>query len=131
MNLKTQAERLRNQDAKIGLLTNDVQTQMTGGTTSSSTMVGHCKAIFTNDGLPLYMPFDYSSNETTNFSSMSYVCNKDIQEIEEVKEVKKDPTPHELPIVNHNVAPYEPPIPFTRHLEQHVEEELVSKTTQS
>ncbi|GKF02226.1 hypothetical protein Tco_0029149, partial [Tanacetum coccineum] len=47
-------------------------------------------------------------------------------EIEEIKEIKKDPTPYELPIVNHYVAPYMPPIPFSGCLKQHSKESLVS-----
>ncbi|GKC96627.1 zinc knuckle CX2CX4HX4C containing protein, partial [Tanacetum coccineum] len=54
-----------------------------------------------------------------------------MQEIEEVKKVKKELVPHDLPIVNHYVAPYVPSIPFLRHLKQHVEEALVSQTLES
>ncbi|GKE11806.1 hypothetical protein Tco_1415357, partial [Tanacetum coccineum] len=55
----------------------------------------------------------------------------DIQEIKEAKEVKKDPTPHELPIVNYYVAPYELPVPYFGCLAQHVKEAFVSKIIES
>ncbi|GJZ55665.1 hypothetical protein Tco_0610858 [Tanacetum coccineum] len=62
---------------------------------------------------------------------MSYVSNQDIQEIKEAKEVKKDPTPHELPIVNYYTAPYELHVPYSGRLAQHVKEAFVSKIMES
>ncbi|GKD48861.1 hypothetical protein Tco_1277837 [Tanacetum coccineum] len=69
---------IKNLDTKIGLQTNDIQAKILGGAPSSLTFVNHCKSIFTNDGLPLYMPFDYFFNETGDLSSISYVSEQEI-----------------------------------------------------
>ncbi|GJR75242.1 hypothetical protein Tco_0087607 [Tanacetum coccineum] len=63
---------------------------------------------------------------------------EEAEEIEEIKEVAahhepahQKVTPSNMPIVSYNVAPYEPSIPFPRHLEQHAEEALVHKAMES
>ncbi|GJV28883.1 hypothetical protein Tco_1385331 [Tanacetum coccineum] len=68
---KSHDDAIKNLDTKIGLQTNDIQVKILGGAPSSLTFVNHCKAIFTNDGLPLYMPFDYFFNETGDLYRMS------------------------------------------------------------
>ncbi|GJS78333.1 zinc knuckle CX2CX4HX4C containing protein [Tanacetum coccineum] len=67
MNLKHHDETIRTLDDKLGNLTNEVQTQVAGAN------IGHCKAISTNKGLPLYTPFDYSSDELNYFSAKAYI----------------------------------------------------------
>ncbi|GJS27358.1 hypothetical protein Tco_0487978 [Tanacetum coccineum] len=86
---------------------------------------------FTNKWLPLYTPFDYSSDELNYFSTMSYVSNEETQEVEDVKEAEESITFYDTPIINHYMAPYEPPIPFPRRLAHHAEEVVVSKTMES
>ncbi|GJR14609.1 hypothetical protein Tco_0797261 [Tanacetum coccineum] len=49
--------------------------------------INHCKAIFTNDGLPLYTPFEYYLKEIDYFSSKSYDSNEETQEAEEEEEL--------------------------------------------
>ncbi|GJX53075.1 hypothetical protein Tco_0281444 [Tanacetum coccineum] len=40
-------------------------------------------------------------------------------------------TSHDLPIITHNVAPYEPPVPSLGHLAHHAEEALMNRTMES
>ncbi|GKE00605.1 hypothetical protein Tco_1388588, partial [Tanacetum coccineum] len=87
-----------------------------------------CKAIFTNDGTPLYTLFYYSLEEIEYFSANSGFSDED-----ESKNVTsfydddlKQPSPRQT--TTHYIEPYVPPIPFPRRLEQHTEEELIHKT---
>ncbi|GJW15992.1 serine--tRNA ligase-like protein [Tanacetum coccineum] len=106
--------------------------------------VSHCKAIFTNEGLPHFTPFEYPFEELDYFYSKSYDSDKDTQEedkeeetpeevagetqeVEEANETMVVATSHDLPIITHYVAPYEPPIPFPGRLAHHAEEAPVSK----
>ncbi|GKA07247.1 hypothetical protein Tco_0686471 [Tanacetum coccineum] len=56
----------------------------------------------------------------------AYMTNEDnaVDQVkaEEVKEVKKEPVPHNLPIVNPYVEPYVPPIPFMGSLKKYKDE---------
>ncbi|GJS99199.1 putative reverse transcriptase domain-containing protein [Tanacetum coccineum] len=58
-------------EMELGTLTKEVQTRVT------REEIGHCKAIFTNKGLHLYTPFDYSLEELDYFSSKSYVSDEE------------------------------------------------------
>ncbi|GJW42445.1 phospholipase-like protein [Tanacetum coccineum] len=121
---------------EVKALTREVEGRTTG------TKIGECKAIFTKDGLPLYTPFYYSTEEIEYFYVNSSFSDEETQEeIEEVEEIEEavahhGPTPRkvipsELSIVSYYVAPYEPSIPFARLLQQHAEEALVHKTMES
>nr|GEU65085.1 hypothetical protein [Tanacetum cinerariifolium] len=118
LNLKNQDDAIKSLDAKVGQLAKYFQAKITGSAPITSTYVNHCKAIFTNDGLPLYTPFGFSIDNSNDSSSVSFVSNKEMQKIKEVIEVKEDPVPRHLPIVNHYVEPYVPPIPFREHLKR-------------
>ncbi|GKF63814.1 hypothetical protein Tco_0187262 [Tanacetum coccineum] len=73
-NLKHHDDTIRTLDDKIGTLTKEVQTRVTGAE------VSHCKVIFMNDGLPLYTPFEYSPEEFEYFSSKSYDSDEETQD---------------------------------------------------
>ncbi|GKA72727.1 cysteine-rich receptor-like protein kinase [Tanacetum coccineum] len=82
---------------------------------ATRTKIGECKAIFTKDGLPLYIPFYYSYKEIEYFPPIQAF---------QMKKLKKK-------LKSYYVAPYEPSIPFPRRLKQHAEEALVHKTMES
>ncbi|GJV01575.1 hypothetical protein Tco_1335144 [Tanacetum coccineum] len=90
-----------------------------------------CKAIFTNDGAPLYTPFYYSPEEIEYFSANSGFSDDD--ELNNVTSIPdedlKQTTPKQT--TTHYVEPYIPPIPFPKRLEQHAEEALIHKTMES
>ncbi|GJX54968.1 hypothetical protein Tco_0284865 [Tanacetum coccineum] len=90
-----------------------------------------CKAIFTNDGAPLYTPFYYSPEEIEYF-----LANSGFSDDDEFKNVTSIPdkdlkqtSPKQT--TTHYIEPYVPPIPFPRRLEQHAEEALIHKTMES
>ncbi|GJZ87082.1 hypothetical protein Tco_0658692 [Tanacetum coccineum] len=90
-----------------------------------------CKAIFTNDGAPLYTPFYYSPEEIEFFSANSGFSYDD-----EFKNVTSTPNKDLKQTslkqtTTHYIEPYVPPIPFPRRLEQHAEEALIHKTMES
>ncbi|GJR39332.1 hypothetical protein Tco_1215016 [Tanacetum coccineum] len=90
-----------------------------------------CKAIFTNDGTPLYTPFYYSHEEIEYFSANSGFSDED--ESKNVTLISdedlKQPSPRQTK--THYIELYVPPIPFPRRLEQHAEEALIHKTIES
>ncbi|GJR74871.1 reverse transcriptase domain-containing protein [Tanacetum coccineum] len=100
-------------ETKVRTLTNEVEGRTNGGKFEK------CKAIFTEDGSPLYTPFYYSPKENEYFSASSGFS--------EIKQVPKG----EKQSISYYVEPYEPPIPFPRRLEHHAEEALVHKTMES
>ncbi|GJW91310.1 hypothetical protein Tco_0168863 [Tanacetum coccineum] len=123
-------------ETKVRTLTNEVEGQINGG------KFEECKAIFTEDGLPLYTPFYYSPEEIECFSANSGFSNNERQETNksgmeealatlditpEIKQVSQE----EKKSVSYYVEPYEPPIPFPRRLEHHAEEALVHETMES
>ncbi|GKF33687.1 hypothetical protein Tco_0106887 [Tanacetum coccineum] len=61
-------------ETKVRTLTNEVEGQINGGKWEE------CKAIFTEDGLPLYTPFYYSPEEIECFSANSGFSNNERQE---------------------------------------------------
>ncbi|GKD72867.1 hypothetical protein Tco_1331149 [Tanacetum coccineum] len=79
--------------------------------------------------------------ELKNVEEVKYGDFSDEEETEEVEEIEEvaaqhEPThqkvtPSNLTVVSYYVAPYEPPIPFPRCLEQHAEEALVHKPMES
>ncbi|GJY39754.1 hypothetical protein Tco_0426118 [Tanacetum coccineum] len=89
------------------------------------------KAIFTNDGAPLYTPFYYSPEEIEYFLANSGFSDDDelnnVTSIpdEDLKQISTKQT------TTHYVEPYISPIPFPRRLEQHAEEALIHKTMES
>ncbi|GKA15876.1 hypothetical protein Tco_0695623, partial [Tanacetum coccineum] len=76
-NLKHHDDTIQTLDDKIRTLTKEMQTQVTRAE------VTHCKAIFTKEGLPLFIPFEYSSKELKYFSSKSLDSDKEAQHAEE------------------------------------------------
>ncbi|GJR49665.1 hypothetical protein Tco_1400186 [Tanacetum coccineum] len=142
-NLKHHDDTIRTLDDKIGTLTKEVQTRVTGAE------VSHCKVIFTNKGLPLYTPFDYSPEELDYLSSKSYDLDeetweeeeekdkqkvevvKETHEVKEANETKMVTTSHDIPIITHYVTPYESPILFPGRLAHHAKEALMSRTMES
>ncbi|GJW44728.1 hypothetical protein Tco_0073527 [Tanacetum coccineum] len=90
-----------------------------------------CKAIFTNDGAPLYTPFYYSPEKIEYFLANSGFSDddefKNVTSIpdEDLKQTSLKQT------TTHYIEPYAPPIPFPRRLEQHTEEALIHKTMES
>ncbi|GKD62800.1 hypothetical protein Tco_1300309, partial [Tanacetum coccineum] len=56
---------------------------------------------------------------------------RETQEVEEANETMVVTTSHNLPIITHYVAPYEPPIPFPSRLAHHAKEALVSRKIES
>ncbi|GJR88923.1 hypothetical protein Tco_0212934 [Tanacetum coccineum] len=90
-----------------------------------------CKAIFTNDGAPLYTPFYYSLEEIEYFSA-----NFGFSDDDELKNITSIPDEYLKQIspkqtTTHYIEPYVPPIPFPRRLEQHAEEALIHKTMET
>ncbi|GKC59072.1 hypothetical protein Tco_1086670, partial [Tanacetum coccineum] len=91
--------------------------------------------IYMEDGTPLYTHFRYSPEEIEYFFANSGISNNEKQENEMV-EISKGvtrvgitPNIKQVPQVgkqnvSYFVEPYEPPIPFPIHLEQHAEEAL-------
>ncbi|GJU15766.1 hypothetical protein Tco_1143732 [Tanacetum coccineum] len=127
-----------NHDKVIQSLENKVKTLTTKvkGRTNKEKFE-ECKAIYMEDGTPLYKPFHYSPKEIEYFSTNSGFSDNEKQENETVeigKEVTRvDITPNikQAPQVKKQnviyfVEPYEPPIPFPRCLEQHAKEALGS-----
>ncbi|GJR54378.1 hypothetical protein Tco_1404899 [Tanacetum coccineum] len=92
-----------------------------------------CKAIFTNDGTPLYTPFYYSPKEIEYFLANSGFSDddesKNITAISDEEFNLKQTSPRQT--TTHYIEPYVPPIPFPRRLEQHAEEALIHKTMES
>ncbi|GJW63604.1 zinc knuckle CX2CX4HX4C containing protein [Tanacetum coccineum] len=90
-----------------------------------------CKAIFTNDGVPLYTPFYYSPEEIEYFLANFRFSDDD--ELNNVTSIPEEDLKQTSPkqITTHYVEPYIPPIPFLRRLEQHAEEALIHKTMES
>ncbi|GJY51814.1 hypothetical protein Tco_0442661 [Tanacetum coccineum] len=92
-----------------------------------------CKAIFTNDGTPLYTPFYYSPEEIEYFSANSGFSDddesKNITAISDEELNLKQTSPRQT--TTHYIEPYIPPIPFPRRLEQHAEKALMHKTMES
>ncbi|GKB58794.1 hypothetical protein Tco_0914980 [Tanacetum coccineum] len=86
----------------------------------------NCKAIFTNDGTPLYTPFYYSPEEIKYFSANSGFSEDDTPVPDENL---KQSSPKQT--TTHYIEPYVPPIPFPKRLEQHAEEALIHKTMES
>ncbi|GJZ57599.1 zinc knuckle CX2CX4HX4C containing protein [Tanacetum coccineum] len=123
-------------ETKVKSLTNEVEGRTNCG------KFKECKAIFNEDGLPLYTPFYYSPEEIEYFYANSGLSDNERQETDdsgnnealvtlditpEIKQVPKD----EKQSVCYHVVPYEPPIPFPRRLEHHAKEALVHKTMES
>ncbi|GJS98305.1 MAK10-like protein [Tanacetum coccineum] len=90
-----------------------------------------CKAIFTNDGVPLYTPFYYSPEEIEYFLANFRFSDDD--ELNNVTSIPEEDLKQTSPkqITTHYVEPYIPPIPFPKRLEQHAEEALIHKTMES
>ncbi|GJS12712.1 MAK10-like protein [Tanacetum coccineum] len=80
-----------------------------------------CKAIFTNDGAPLYTPFYYSLEEIEYF--LANFGFSDDDELNNVTSIPEEDLKQTSPkqITTHYVEPYIPPIPFPKRLEQHAE----------
>ncbi|GJT57993.1 hypothetical protein Tco_0993047 [Tanacetum coccineum] len=102
-----------------------------------------CKAICSEDGLPLYTPFYYSPEEIEYFSANSGFSDNEKQETDDsgmaealaalkatLKKKREEPK-KEKHNINYYVDHYEPSIPFPRRLEQHEEESLVHQTIES
>ncbi|GKD55365.1 hypothetical protein Tco_1288752 [Tanacetum coccineum] len=89
------------------------------------------KAIFTNDGAPLYTLFYYSPKEIEYFSANSGFSDddefKNVTSIPD-KDLKQTSTKQTTP---HYIEPYVPLIPFPKRLEQNNEEALIHKTMES
>ncbi|GJV85169.1 hypothetical protein Tco_1525067 [Tanacetum coccineum] len=90
-----------------------------------------CKAIFTDDGAPLYTPFYYSPEEIKYF-----LANFGFSDDDEFKNVTSIPdkdlkqtSPKQK--TTYYIEPYVPLIPFPRRLEQHAKEALIYKTMES
>ncbi|GKE60650.1 hypothetical protein Tco_1511017, partial [Tanacetum coccineum] len=119
-------------ETKVKTLTNKVE-----GRTNKANFK-ECKAIYMEDGTPLYTPFHYSPKETEYFSASSGFSDNETQE-DEIMEGSKGVTKLDVttnlkqtpPVKEHNVSyfvnPYEPPIPFPRRLKQHAEEALINE----
>ncbi|GKB66662.1 reverse transcriptase domain-containing protein [Tanacetum coccineum] len=90
-----------------------------------------CKAIFTNDGAPIYTRFYYSPEEIEYFSANSGFSDddefKNVTSIpdEDLKQTSQKQT------TTHYIESYIPPIAFPRRLELHAEEALIYKTMES
>ncbi|GKF61720.1 hypothetical protein Tco_0181774 [Tanacetum coccineum] len=120
----------------VKTLTNEVEGRTNGG------KFKECKAIYTEDGLPLYTSFYYSPEDIEYFSANSGFSDNEKQEtdkseIEEALaaleakiEIKKVPQ-EDKKCVSYYFEPYEPPIPFPRLLEHHAKEAIVHKTIES
>ncbi|GJU92352.1 reverse transcriptase domain-containing protein [Tanacetum coccineum] len=124
-------------ETKVKTLANEVEGRTNNG------KFEECKAICTEDGLPLYTPFYYSPEEIEYFSANSGFLDNEKQEtddsgmaealaaLEATLKKKKEEPKKEKQNINYYVDPYEPPIPFPRRLEQHAEESLVHQTMES
>ncbi|GJY54299.1 hypothetical protein Tco_0445963 [Tanacetum coccineum] len=90
-----------------------------------------CKAIFTNDGAPLYTLFYYSPEEIEYFSAYSGFLNDD--EFKNATSISDEDLKQTSPkqTTTHYIEPYVPPIPFPRRLEQHTKEALIHKIMES
>ncbi|GKA78930.1 hypothetical protein Tco_0785467 [Tanacetum coccineum] len=90
-----------------------------------------CKAIFTNDGAPLYTPFYYSLEEIEYFlANFGFSDDDELNNVTSIPEEDlKQTSPKQT--TTHYVEPYIPPIPFPKRLEQHAEEALIHKTMES
>ncbi|GKE78966.1 hypothetical protein Tco_1545086 [Tanacetum coccineum] len=77
-----------------------------------------CKVIYSANGIPLYIPFEYSPEEIAYFAT-----HPKFSKLEEPKILKSEK--------KETLEPYEPPIPYPRRLEQHAEEALVNQTMES
>ncbi|GJY33712.1 hypothetical protein Tco_0418181 [Tanacetum coccineum] len=91
-----------------------------------------CKVIYSADGIPLYIPFEYSPEEIEYFATHpkfskleepKILKSEKKETLEAITETKQN--------VSHYIEPYEPPIPYPRRLEQHAEEALVNQTMES
>ncbi|GKA20284.1 hypothetical protein Tco_0700273 [Tanacetum coccineum] len=123
-------------ETKVKTLTNEVE-----GRTNAQQFEEY-KEIFTEDGSPLYTPFCYSPEEIEYFSANSGFLDDEKQETKRaevnIAVATLDTTPDIQPLpqeekqnTSYYVEPYEPPIPFPRHLKQHAEEPLVHETMES
>nr|GEZ71813.1 hypothetical protein [Tanacetum cinerariifolium] len=74
INQKGHDEIIQRLDSKVNAFTKEVERRATG------TKIGEYKAIFTNDGIPLYTPFYYSPEEIKHFSANSSFSNEKTQE---------------------------------------------------
>ncbi|GJZ12732.1 hypothetical protein Tco_0547962 [Tanacetum coccineum] len=90
-----------------------------------------CKAIFTNDGAPLYTLFYYSPEEIEYFSANFGFSDDD--ELNNVTSIPDEDLKQTSPkqTTTHYVEPYIPLILFPMRLEQHAEEALIHKTMES
>ncbi|GJT77706.1 hypothetical protein Tco_1044431 [Tanacetum coccineum] len=124
-------------ETKVKTLANEVEGRTNNG------KFKECKTIYTEDGLPLYTPFYYSSEEIEYFSANSGFSDNERQETDDsgmaealdaleatIKKKKEEPK-REKQIVNYYVFPYKPSIPFPRRLEQYAKESLVHQTMES
>ncbi|GKA59282.1 hypothetical protein Tco_0758595 [Tanacetum coccineum] len=128
-------EIIRNLETKVKTLAREVEGRAT------EAKFEECKAIFIEDGSPLYTPFYYSLKEIKYFSANSGFSDDENQEIKEAVEIEEIIThpettppmvsPCQPKKVSYYVAPYEPPIPLPGRLTQHAEEALVHKTMES
>ncbi|GJR20265.1 hypothetical protein Tco_0968792 [Tanacetum coccineum] len=86
------------------------------------------KAIFTNDGEPLYTLFYYSPKEIEYFSANSGFSDDD--ESKNVTSISDEDLKQTSPkqTTTHYIEPYVPPITLPKRLEQHAEEALIHKT---
>ncbi|GJT07726.1 putative gag-pol polyprotein [Tanacetum coccineum] len=131
-NRKNHEKIIQGLETKVKTLKNEVEGRTNGG------KFKECKAIFTEDGSPLYTPFHYSLGEIEYFSANSGFSDNEGQETNKSKndemlvtlDIKQVPQ-EEKQSVSYYVEPYEPPIPFPRRLEHHTEEALVHKPMES
>nr|GEV06906.1 hypothetical protein [Tanacetum cinerariifolium] len=119
INREAQEKIIQGLEIKVKTLTNEVEGRTNGG------KFKECKAIFIEDGLPLYTPFYYSPEEIEYFYANSGFSDKEKQEInksgmekalaalEAKLEIKKLPQ-EDKKSVSYYVEPYEPPILFPR-----------------
>ncbi|GKC98129.1 hypothetical protein Tco_1168404 [Tanacetum coccineum] len=90
----------------------------------------NCKAIFTNEGDPLYTPFYYSPEEIGYFSANSeFSDNDEFKHVTSIPDDDLKTSPKQS--TTHYIEPYVPLISFPRRLEQHAEEALIHKTMES
>ncbi|GJR37380.1 hypothetical protein Tco_1213064 [Tanacetum coccineum] len=124
-------------ETKVKTLTNKVEGHTNGG------KFEECKAIFSEDRSPLYIPFYYSPEEIQYFSAISGFSDKEKQETnnnldynERCATINITPNIKQAPQekkqdVRYYVEPYKPSIPFPKRLEHHAEEALVHETMES
>ncbi|GKA15239.1 hypothetical protein Tco_0694986, partial [Tanacetum coccineum] len=123
-------------ETKVKTLTNKVEGHTNGG------KFEECKAIFSEDRSPLYIPFYYSPEEIQYFSAISGFSDKEKHETkksrynEAVATINITPNIKQAPQekkqdVRYYVEPYKPSIPFPKRLEHHTEEALVHETMES